>query len=680
MAKRKVRKSRQAASARTAAIPSGHWYAFLARPENLALAAIVLAGIWAYSTSFAGVFVFDDLRAIVENPHIRDLWPLTRSMSAPRDVTVSGRPVACLTLALNYAMAPPDARDVMQPGGPAALPDASSHFYRNIWDYHALNLTVHLLAGLTLFGIVRRTLLTRKLRERFGGVSALLAFLVALLWLVHPLQTQSVTYIVQRVESLMGLFYLLTLYCAIRAAGAGPRRRWWVTGSIAACALGMGSKETMVTAPLVVWLWDFVFEGEGGQDRRKTLYAGLAATWIILAVLVASDPRPNSAGFGLGGWTWWAYLKTQAEVVVHYLKLAVVPLPLIFDYGRQQARTLSQVAPQALFLAALVILTLAALSRKWPVGFLGAWFFVILAPTSSILPIPTEVIAEHRMYLPVAAVISLAVLGTYSLIRQLPARRQSAVFSARRLTFAAGLLAAAGVATMFGSLTYARNMDYWSNETLLADTVLKRPLNARMRIGFGAELLAQQRFAEAEVQLRAAVGLDAGSLEIAQAHMYLGSALCAQNKVGEGIPHLEQALALDPTLSEAHGFLGEAYAGQGQLALAVEHFMRALEGLPDNPFLLNRVGWIYATSARDDIRNGAKAVELAERAVQLTAGQDAFSFDTLAAAYAEQDRFIDAVTSARKALALARAQNRQSLIPELEQHLALYEAHRKVRE
>jgi tetratricopeptide (TPR) repeat protein len=645
----------------------------------LVVLAVIGLGVWTYSNSFSGVFVFDDARAIVENPNIKHLWPLTRAMAAPRDVTVSGRPVASLTLALNYALAPADVRDVMNPGGPGAPPDTEARYRRNLWGYHALNLALHLLAALVLFGIVRRTLISEPLRERFGASSTSLACAIALIWLVHPLHTQAVTYIVQRVESLMGLFFLLTLYGAIRAAEPGPQHGYWMCGSVAACALGMGSKEVMVAAPIVVWLWDRLFGPHDHHGHRWALYASLASTWIILALLVASDPRPNSAGIGVGGWTWWAYLRTQAGVVFHYLRLAAVPVPLVFDYDWPQTRSLAAVAPQAAVLAVLAGFTVIALFRRWPAGFLGAWFFGILAPTSSVLPIPTEVAAEHRMYLPVAAVISLVVLGVFYHGRHLLQKIGAHGVLGRRGGLVAGLVLAGAVTATFAGLTHARNRDYWSVEALARDTLRKRPANARVRVMYGVDLLAARRYGEAEAQLRAALQFDAGRAVMAQVHMYLGSALCAQGKVGEGIPHLVKALDLDSALKEADALLGEAYSDRGEFEPALKHFTRALEALPDNTFLLNRMAWMLATSPRDDVRNGTKAVELAERAVRLTAGQDVISLDTLAACYAEQDRFAEAAATSRRALDLARAQGNRVFIPELEQHLALYEARQKLR-
>jgi hypothetical protein len=123
-----------------------------------------------------------------------------------------------------------------------------------------------MLAGLVLFGVVRRTLLTVRLRDRFGSAAAPLAFAVAAIWLAHPLQTSSVTFIAQRAESLMGLFYLLTIYCSIRAAASDFDHRNWIAAAIAACALGMASKEVMATAPVLV------ASGSGRFDRTSPFF------------------------------------------------------------------------------------------------------------------------------------------------------------------------------------------------------------------------------------------------------------------------------------------------------------------------------------------------------------------------------------------------------------------------
>src|SRR5580700_4336815 len=145
---------------------------------------IVLAALAAYHNSFTVPFIFADVRWITENPTIRHLWPISTVLLPPPSL-VNARPVVNFSLAVNYAL-----------GG------------FHVWGYHALNLAVHILAGLTLLGVVRRTLLQPVLCERFGAVANGLALAVAIIWTVHPLQTESVTYVIQRAESIMGLFYL----------------------------------------------------------------------------------------------------------------------------------------------------------------------------------------------------------------------------------------------------------------------------------------------------------------------------------------------------------------------------------------------------------------------------------------------------------------------------------------
>ncbi|HSY54782.1 MAG TPA: hypothetical protein VK785_10065, partial [Opitutaceae bacterium] len=170
----------------------------------------------------------------------------------------------------------------------------------NVRGYHWFNLLIHTLAGLTLFGIVRRTLLRQgyggqalvrpALSGRFGADAVPLALAVAVIWVVHPIQTEAVTYVSQRAESLMGLFYLLTVYCFIRGASATGERRdsqvirplsscLWLLASVLSCFLGTLSKETIVTAPVMVLLYDRTFVAGSFREAwrlRWRYYSGLA--------------------------------------------------------------------------------------------------------------------------------------------------------------------------------------------------------------------------------------------------------------------------------------------------------------------------------------------------------------------------------------------------------------------
>ncbi|HNV03066.1 MAG TPA: tetratricopeptide repeat protein [Vicinamibacterales bacterium] len=651
---------------------------------------LVAAAVGAYSTSFQGVFVFDDIWAIVENPNIRTLWPLTTALSAPAESPVSGRPVASLSLALNYALAPREVRDVMSPAGLAA---SDTRFLRNVWGYHAANWAMHVLAALALFGLVRRTLETARLRRFAGGHAAWLALAAALLWTVHPLLTDAVTYVAQRTEVLMGLFFFLTLYCAIRAGEPGASRasaRRWAAGAVAACALGMGSKQTMVLAPVMVWLWDRTFAQEspaappGGPRRpadaaaRRRLYAGLAATWVLLAALVAHERWPTSVGAGIGGWTPWTYALTQTGVIAHYLRLAVVPSPLVLDYdGWPMARSIADVWPAASALAALAAATVVAAVRRSPWGFAGACFFAALAPSSSLLPLPTEIAAARRMYVPLAGAAAAAVMGGYLIGRRALLRAMSDAPARRRAGAAAAAVITGAAALALAAASAERNLVFRSEEGLWRDTVEKRPDNPRARLNYGAILYAAGRFGDAEIQLREAVRLRESS---APAHANLGAVLCATGRLDEGVGHLERALALDPRFTSVYGNLGEAYGHLGRRAQAAFYFAKAVEIDPDAPFLLVRLGWLLATSPEDGVRRGAEAVRVSERAVRLTNRGDPAALDTLAAAYAEAGRYADAAATGHEALALAERRGWHELAAAITARVSAYAAHRPHRE
>lgn len=649
--------------------------------RTLAVAVVLItAGAWAYQMSFAGAFVFDDFSAIAQNPNIRSLWPLTRAMAAPPDTPLAGRPVASLTFALNYALAPPDARDVFEPMPAGATAEEATRFAGNIWGYHLLNLAIHLAAGLALFGVVRRTLRTDRLRPHLGSAATSLSLAIALLWLVHPLQTEAVTYVVQRVESLMGLFVLLALYCSIRAADS-TRSRLWTGAAILSAALGVGSKEVAALVPVLVMAWDWVFLASvpAGRVRasaiwrvRWPLYAGLVATALLL-VIFEQGARPKSVGLWLDGWTPWTYLLTESGVLVHYIRLACWPSPLILDSYWPMVTSLGDVAAPVALLALLAALTVTGLARRNPLGFLGAWFFVILAPTSSVLPIATEVAAERRMYLPLAAVIALAVVCAY-LVSQFLLARFAADRMRRPVGLAAGALLLSCIALLLGIGTRARSLDYATDEHIWRDTIRKQPTNARARAALGADLAIAGRYQEAETELLVALSLDASRAETLS---NLGAAEFALGKLDASITHLERAVALRPEYIDAHRNLAEAYRARHQDALAVWHFRRVLEARPDHTVVLTHLALILAVSSDDAVRDGAKALELASRAVSLTSRRDAVSLAAMAAALAELDRFDAAVATLQEAIALTSAN--PALTTELSGLRDAYAARQKIR-
>ena len=544
---------------------------------------IVLAALAGYWNSFGGAFVFDDTSSIRDNPNIRQLWPLWQAATSAPNIAVAGRPTVSLSLAINYAF-----------------------WGLNTWGYHALNLAIHVLLALLLFGIVRRTISVEHHWNTCERQAPWLAGATALIWAVHPLTTESVTYIIQRTESLMGLFFLLTLYSVIRGASSHRPHKWWMT-AFASCALGMGSKEVMVVAPPLVLLYDRIFLSRSFRDifrARWVLYLCLAATWILLGGLLLAGPRSATAGLRVGGLTPTEYLLTQFGVIPHYLRLCIWPYPLCIDYFDWPiTRTFAGALPQITLIAGLIAGAILWFQTQPWLSFLIAWFFLILAPTSSVLPIVTELVAERRMYLPLMAVVLLVVLLGQALISKFPQGK---------ITPAISFVLLFGIAVALGSMTARRNEAYRSEVAILSDAVNQRPKNIRARNNLGSALAREGRIDEAIDQFnqvlatfpkypealnnlgaalytkgryKAAAALMSDAVRLkpdyAEAHLNLGLALHSQGELKEAIVHYTEALRLSPGEAEAHNHLGVALLSLHQAQEAIAHFQEALLLRPD---------------------------------------------------------------------------------------------------
>lgn len=510
-------------------------------------AAIVGLIVVVHVNGVRGPFVFDDVTSIRENPNIRSLWPPWRPMTTPPDRTISGRPVAAVSFALNYAVGGLDPR-----------------------GYHVVNLWLHVANALLAFTLIRRTLEGGRLGERAAREAPWIAGAAAAIWGVHPLAGGAVTYLVQRTELLAGLFLLVLLHSVANAAVS--KRPWrWGAIAIAASALGMGSKEYVVVAPLLAVLYDAIFLAgslRGALRARRWLYAGLACTWLVLVALLATNPHGQSAGFSLARLSAWEYARTQPEVILHYLRLAAVPHPLSIDYADWPiADAPLRIVSSFLAVAALVAATAWALLRKPAIGFLGAWFFLLLAPTSSVLPLLRELAAERRMYVPLAAIVTLAVVGASAALRSLGA-------PVRRVV---GWGAVACVVAVFGGMTSRRNLDFRTEAGLWEATVATRPGNARARNNLGYALYGEGRLVEALPHLARAVEIEP---DYADAWSNLGGVLYTLGRVPEAIPALEAAIRLNASLVVAHYNLALAYHVEGRTQDAVREYREILRLSP----------------------------------------------------------------------------------------------------
>lgn len=492
----------------------------------IVIAAAVLA---AYANSFHGAFVFDDPTSIAGNPTIHHLSNWRAILATPHaTVSAEGRPVLNLSLALNYAA-----------GGTSVV------------GYHAVNLVIHLAAALVLYGVLARLFARVPALERWARP---LGWAVALVWAVHPLQTESVTYIIQRAESLMGLFYLFTLYAFLRG---------WSAAAVIACFLGMATKEDMVSAPLAVLLCDgLLISGsfKAALRARPALYAGLAASWILLACLIHSTGgnRGGSVGFGLD-LDWRAYWFTQFPAIAHYLSLSIWPHPLVFEYGSFWVRHFSEVWWPAVIVSALAAATVVGLWR-WPAaGWAGFVFFAVLAPTS-LVPGTTQMIVEHRMYLPLACLLAVMAGGTAA--------------AWPRATIAVLLV----VSVPLIVATRLRNDDYRTAVRLWDATVRERPGNPLARVMLADALRAEGRNAEALAQYERAVELRP---RYPLAQESLGEFLLAQGRTAAAAQHFRAAMSAKPDYADAHVNFGIALAQTGDLSTAIAQERRAVSLKPN---------------------------------------------------------------------------------------------------
>jgi protein O-mannosyl-transferase len=570
---------------------------------GLLLVAVGFAVFW---NSLPAPFTFDDDHAIVVNEQIRHIS--TSLSRTEQGSPLAGRPLVSLTFAINYALGE-----------------------LNVRDYRLVNIAVHVLNALLLFAILRRHL------------DQNVAFAIALIWMVHPLVTEPVDYVSQRTELMMAACFLATLYfggsAVARHRSDGGTRP---TVSVICCALGMACKETMVVAPIGVLLYDRTFAFGSFREafrRRSGYYAALSATWLVLVVLLWSSPRGDSAGFTGASVSPWAYLLDQSVMIVRYLRLAFWPRGLVLDYGEPTHVTFSQVAPYALAVAALLAGTVVALVRNLPSGFLGAWFFLTLAPTSSIMPISTEVGAERRMYLPLMAIVALVVTGA---ARTLRVRNRGADLTDPRRSW---MIAPIAVAALLSIATIQRNAEYRSGLTLWQTVLDRWPPHARAHRNLAAELkLANRRDEEIE-HLRAAVN------DLPELRSVLALELLALGRNMEATDELRIYLRDHPRDADAWSNLGNALDALGRSDQALDAFTRAVDINPNNGLSQRNLALQYLQ--KNDFDN---AVAHAREGVRLTP-DEADAHNLLGLALIGQQKIDEAIAEFRTSLQLRPTNN-----------------------
>jgi protein O-mannosyl-transferase len=418
----------------------------------------------------------------------------------------------------------------------------------------------------------------------------------------------------------------------------------------------------MVTAPLMVLLYDIVFCAGSvtkALRQRRMLYAGLAASTVVLAVLVSSNGRSHSAGFS-SGVSAWTYLLNQAPIVLRYLRLAVWPTSLVFDYGLPKATALSTVLPAALPILALVSATAVAWFIDRRLAYLGMWAFVTLAPTSTFVPIATEVGAERRMYLPMIAIAVLAVLAL------------RAVLGHRAILV--GSLAA--ISILLGVLTFDRNRDYHDPIALWRQVIARYPhgrahynLGVHLRdagqrteairefelslgdtpdgeYALGFEALNDRRYEEAIARLRRYLQLEPLDINAIRASNLLGRSLVEAGRPDEAAVAFRETLRMHHDDADATGGLGQALLNSGHVEEALPLLGLYAQRLPQSVGAHFNLGLAYMKLRRFD-----EAYAELSRASALNP-RDPAAHANLGTTLAELGRFDEAIDQFRQAAAV----------------------------
>ena len=594
--------------------------------------------------------MFDDDHAIVVNEQIRHIS--TSLSPTEQGSPLAGRPVVSLTFAVNYALGGLDPR-----------------------GYRLVNIAIHVTCALLLCAVAARTL---RVREA--------AFAIALIWMVHPLATEPVDYVSQRTELMMAAFFLATIYFggsafAWRRSEAGTRPTYRgergtrpaygpsspsslsrpsspsspsspsrPAAAVACCALGMACKETMVVAPIVAVLYDRTFGFGSFREafrQRGGYYAALCATWLVLVALLWSSPRGDSAGFTGASVSPWTYLLDQSVMIVRYLRLAFWPRGLVLDYGEPTHVTFARVAPYFATVAALVAATVVALVRKPAIGFLGAWFFLTLAPTSSIMPISTEVGAERRMYLPLMAIVVLVIALVGQAFMAWPISKTvkaSHEGSPHRSPVALHVIVASLV-LLLSIATYQRNAEYRSGLTLWQSVLDRWPPHARAHRNLAAELKLANRPDEEIVHLRAAVK------DLPEIRNILGLELLALGRNAEAADELRISVRDNPRDADAWSNLGNALSALGRNDEALQAFQRAVAVDPNNGLSQRNLALQYLQQNEFD-----NAVAHAREAVRLTPNDPA-AHNLMGLSLIGQQKIDEAIAEFRASLALQPQNN-----------------------
>ncbi|MGD8666760.1 MAG: tetratricopeptide repeat protein [Desulfobacterales bacterium] len=571
-----------------------------AKYENLFLLFLALVVICIYANTIGSPFIFDSRKNIGSNPHIRisKITPEGLANAAFKSPSWQ-RPLPNISFALNYYL-----------------------HGTNVVGFRVVNILIHISTAFLLYFFVKSTFCTPALRSRYSNY-LWISFFTAALWLVHPLQTQSVSYVVQRMNSMAAMFYILSmlLYARFRLSRQ-HRNKWWLfAGCVLAGVLALASKQIAATLPFFIFAYEWYFFQDMGIKWLKRQIPLLIGC-LVLATVIGSALWGDKLldwmiqGYGIRDFTPAQRLLTEPRVVIFYLGQLLWPHPARLNLDHDFSISHSLLDPMTTFFAILVIAALIGVAvvtakKQRLLSFCIVWYFGNLVIESSIIPL--EIIFEHRVYLPSMMFSLVLVLFVHRWVKP--------------MWLQTGLLCAMIAVGSFW--TYERNAVYSDRITFWQDSANKSPGKARTHNNLGVALADQGYHNEAIKKYREALQIDPlypdpianiglslarqGKIEESIAQFLkaleidpknhqilsnLGASLILLERYPEAVQRLSEALALDSYQAQAHNNLGVAFQFQGRVEEAIYHFSRAVQLDPEYLNAYNNLGIILANQGR----------------------------------------------------------------------------------
>jgi len=568
-----------------------------------------------YSNTFHASWHFDDIPNIIDNPdlHLKEFsWQNIKKTfyANPFERGYLYRPVACLSFAVNYYFSK-----------------------NNVLGYHIVNISIHFLAAFFLFLFIYHSLNLQSIQSKYNTNSYFIALLSTLLWAINPIQTQAITYIVQRMASMAGMFYIISMYLYLKGktSSKNPAKIIFFILCIVSAMLALGSKENAILIPLSLFLYDFLlFQGISREKRKKQikyLVVTIIITLIICVIYFSFSDTTVFSFFKLYEkrvFTLWERLLTQSRVIIFYITLILYPVSTRLSIGHDMDISQSFFDPPTTILCIMlicgIIISSLYISKRRPlIEFSVLFFFLNHIVESSILPL--EMIFEHRNYIPTMLFFVPIAIGLISAI---------SYFSSKRSMQAIITISIILVIIGHSHATFMRNFTWKNEESLWIDCVDKYPelyrcshnlskcyedhnqiekaiieynktldltsINrtdekAMTYFNLGAIYLMRKEFQKSKEYFARAIEIDPCC---PGTHNNLAIALAATTKnYQEVYSELQRALTCNPASMRAQSNLGILLVKAGKITEGVAEIKKALEIEPDNVPTLLRLGYAY---------------------------------------------------------------------------------------